>query len=276
MKFKKVYIELSDICGLKCSFCPNPKNTRGVMSKELFEKILQEVKGKTKAICLHVLGDPCRLKDLGDYLFLIHKYGLKVDLVTSGYYLANQEILMHNCIHQVAFSLDAGFDKNNPTKLDYLDKILSFCALRMQNQESRVFVNLRIQDSNQNQDLIKKICEFFGVEIFELKTFSRIKLAEYIFLNVTKTFEWASLDSKKSNPSKYCHAIKEQIAILSNGIVVPCCIDSMGQIELGDIKKQNLNQIYHASRAQKIKEGFARGEAIEELCKKCQFPTTRQ
>lgn len=36
MKFKKLYIELSDICGLKCDFCPSKKALRGVMSVEKF------------------------------------------------------------------------------------------------------------------------------------------------------------------------------------------------------------------------------------------------
>ncbi|CAK00172.1 conserved hypothetical protein [Helicobacter acinonychis str. Sheeba] len=40
--FKKIHVELSGICGLQCSFCPNPKNIRGVMPLELFEKVCKE------------------------------------------------------------------------------------------------------------------------------------------------------------------------------------------------------------------------------------------
>ncbi|MCW1582151.1 radical SAM protein, partial [Campylobacter jejuni] len=32
-----MYIELSDICGLKCDFCPSRKGIRGVMSEEKFQ-----------------------------------------------------------------------------------------------------------------------------------------------------------------------------------------------------------------------------------------------
>ncbi|MCE3037432.1 SPASM domain-containing protein [Helicobacter sp. faydin-H20] len=277
MRFKKVYIELSDICGLSCSFCPHPKNRRNTMPKILFEKVLQEIRGRTQGVCLHVLGDPCRLGDLGEYLALLKKYQLRVDLVTSGYYLSQKEILVKSPVHQIAFSLDAGYDDNNPKKLDYLDNILDFCNFRKV-QNSKTFVNLRIQDTRQNPEVIQKIFDFFGLdqEAQNFSAYQRIKLDEYIFLNITKTFEWANIEAKKMNTKKYCHALREQIAILANGVVTPCCIDATGEIALGNIKEQSLEAIYYSSRAQNILEGFCRGEPREELCKKCFFPAIRK
>ncbi|WP_145980449.1 radical SAM/SPASM domain-containing protein [Helicobacter mustelae] len=273
LRFKKVYIEISDICGLNCSFCPQQKGVRGKMSLLLFEKILSQIQGKTKLVSLHVLGDPCKHTDLSSYLDLLTKYALRADIVTSGYYLC-QELLFEPCIHQVAFSLDAGLDPKNPHKKDYLAKILEFCALH-QMRQSKIFLNLRLQDRLLNPAVLEQIVRFFGVQIKEPHVYGRYKLREYIFLVITKSFTWADMSLKKSCDSRRCHAIKEQIAILANGIVVPCCIDAAGVIALGDVNVQSLQEIYHSPRSVAIKEGFEKGIAIEELCKKCNFPTNR-
>ncbi|WP_104696879.1 MULTISPECIES: radical SAM/SPASM domain-containing protein [unclassified Helicobacter] len=275
MYFKKIYIELSDICGLKCSFCPSQKGIRGEMSKELFIKIVDQIRGKCKYVCLHILGDPCRIKNLQEYLEILKNANLSVDLVTSGFYLKSKDFLIQPPIHQIAFSLDAGFDKNNKKHPDYLQKILDFCAFKM-SYPSKVFINLRIQDTTLNLLPLQDIFKFFNKEIpRNLKAFERIKLEEYIFLNITKTFEWPSVKKEALQDYKVCHALKDQVGILSNGIVVPCCMDTQGDIALGSLWDDSLEEVLSTDRARKIKEGFRNHRAIEDLCKKCLFPTTR-
>ncbi|WP_170126837.1 radical SAM/SPASM domain-containing protein [Helicobacter anseris] len=275
MHFKKIYIELSDICGLQCSFCPNQKAVRGLMSQELFAKIVRQIRGKCHRVCLHILGDPCRIKNLKEYLDILRQNDLSVDLVTSGFYLKDKESLLHPAIHQIAFSLDAGFDKNNPTKEGYLQDILEFCDFKRK-QQNKIFINLRVQDTTLKRIPLQQIFDFFKKTIpNDFKTFERIKLDEYIFLNITKTFIWADLKMQNICHTKKCHALKEQIGILSNGIVVPCCIDTQGEIALGNVNKQSLDEILSSKRAIAIKKGFEQNIAIEELCKRCHFPTTR-
>ncbi len=275
MRFKKIYIELSDHCGLKCSFCPSKKNQRKQMDQELFSKIAQQIEGKCQRVCLHLLGDPCKIANLKEYLEILKQHHLWVDLVTSGFYLEHQHLLLDPPLHQIAFSLDAGFDKNNPRPKDYLQRILEFCDWKMQSQ-SKVFINLRIQDSTLQTLPIATIFEFFKQPIpKDFKTYERIRLAPYISLNITKTFQWADKNAKIWQEQKYCHAIKEQFGILSNGIVVPCCMDTQGIIALGDANTQSLDSILTSHRAQNMQKGFKKGVCVEELCKKCLFPTNR-
>ena len=275
MKFKKVYIEISDKCGLKCSFCPSVKNTRGVMELELFERIVAQVAGKCQRVSLHILGDPCKLENLGDYLEILARFGVGVDLVTSGFYMDRLELLLRPPVRQVAFSLDAGFDRGNPSRGDYLPRILEFCALH-QERTSRVFINLRAQDTTLDSLPLAEIFGFFGRELpATFRPYGHYKLAEYIFFNIHKTFTWADITSEARNARKFCHALSEQVGILSSGVVVPCCIDASGLIALGNLRELSLEEILNSPRAVAIKRGFERGEACEELCQKCLFPTTR-
>ncbi|WP_183029795.1 radical SAM/SPASM domain-containing protein [Helicobacter pylori] len=280
--FKKIYIELSDICGLQCSFCPNPKNIRGVMPLELFEKVCKEAAPLTPMITLHVLGDPCKLKNLNRYLSTAKRFSLKVDLVTSGVYLCDFETLLQDVIYQISISLDAGLDNHNKLNQHrYIQKILEFCRYKCE-KNSEVFLNLRIQDSTleKHQNLIKPFLESFEcVSLEGLKTQGRARLFKKSFLNIQKTFKWPDLNAPNPLNQKskipYCYGLIKQIAILSNGVVVPCCMDTQAHINLGDLNHTPLKDILKSQKTMAIKTHFLKGEALEFLCKNCSYPLIR-
>lgn len=277
-KFKKIYIEISDICGLSCSFCPAPKNIRKIMDMDLFQKACWQSAKLTKTITLHLLGDPCVMKNLQDYLNIAHSYGLDVDLVTSGAYLKNHSfaLLISPPIHQLSISLDAGFYKNNQAKIqeDYLQNIFDLCHYKL-SEDTPGFVNLRLQDTSLAflSWVKKKVLGEFGIS--DDASLSRFRLGKKVSLNITKTFQWADINHPSGSVHKYCHGLISQLGILSDGQVVPCCIDGRGNIDLGNLKNESLLDIINSPRAIKIKEGFMRGEAIEELCKACRYPEQR-
>ncbi|WP_025448883.1 radical SAM/SPASM domain-containing protein [Helicobacter pylori] len=280
--FKKIYIELSDICGLQCSFCPNPKNIRGVMPLELFEKICKEAAPLTPIITLHVLGDPCKLKNLNRYLSTAKRFSLKVDLVTSGAYLHNFETLLQDAIYQISISLDAGLDNHNKLNQHrYIQKILEFCRYKCE-KNSEVFLNLRIQDSTleKHQNLIKPFLESFEcVSLETLKSQGRARLFKKSFLNIQKTFKWPNLNApnplNQESKIPYCYGLIKQVAILSNGVVVPCCMDAQAHINLGDLNHTPLKDVLKSQKAMAIKTHFLKGEALEPLCKNCSYPLIR-
>ncbi|WQT05522.1 SPASM domain-containing protein [Helicobacter pylori] len=279
---KKIYIELSDICGLQCSFCPNHKNIRGVMPLELFEKICKEAAPLTPIITFHVLGDPCKLKNLNHYLNAAKRFSLKVDLVTSGAYLHNFETLLQDAIYQISISLDAGLDNHNKLNQHrYIQKILEFCRYKCE-KNSEVFLNLRIQDSTleKHQNLIKPFLESFEcVSLETLKSQGRARLFKKSFLNIQKTFKWPNLNAQnplnQESKTPYCYGLIKQIAILSNGVVVPCCMDTQAHINLGDLNHTPLKDILNSQKAMAIKTHFLKGEALELLCKNCSYPLIR-
>ncbi len=280
--FKKIYVELSDICGLQCGFCPNPKNIRGVMPLELFEKVCKEAAPLTPIITLHVLGDPCKLKNLNLYLNTAKRFSLKVDLVTSGVYLHDFETLLQDVIYQISISLDAGLDDHNKLNQHrYIQKILEFCRYKFE-KNSEVFLNLRIQDSTleKHQDAIKPFLETFEVISLEaLKSQGRARLFKKSFLNIQKTFKWPSLNApnplNQESKIPYCYGLIKQIAILSDGVVVPCCMDTQASINLGNLNHMPLKDILKSQKATAIKTHFLKGEALEPLCKNCSYPLIR-
>ena len=247
-KFQKVYIEISDVCGCECSFCPSPNIAKfGAMDLEVYKSILSQIKGKTKAICLHLLGDPLANANLDLYLNLALDSNFNIDLVTTGKYLKNHDFAMLCKAHQISFSLSAFLDKNAKFKDDYIDNLLEFCKFKNA-INSEIFINFRVQKHMLNLDkfhLIKdKFEQFFGVKIDYQN--NRFRLGYKIFLNFKEYFEWREPNSQ--NIQKYCHGLSSQIGFKSSGVVVPCCIDANADIKLGDIKKQSLDEVLNSAR----------------------------
>lgn len=138
MRFEKVYIELSDFCGLKCGFCPSVSRDkilkRGVMELELFERICAQVVGKARRVCLHILGDPLAVENLLSYVEILKKYKLKVDLVSTGLFLKENmfAFLLQAPFMQVSFSLSAFLANTHALSDRHLHMILSFVRINLE------------------------------------------------------------------------------------------------------------------------------------------------
>lgn len=298
---KKIYIEISDICGLKCSFCPAPKGIRGVMDLGLFKKTVLESKHYTNLIALHILGDPLSVGNLAEYLAIAKEANLKVEITTSGANLSDFDLLLKSPIKQVNFSLDALNEVENRDFL--LGQIADFCAYK-RHIKSEVFVNLRVQKRARNKNLVAFLEREFGVK--NLARFlgesakskganwdsmldspanrnleaNRIKLGDKIIIDFREVFAWNvkgdshgdSSDSRESSAIRgTCHALNHHIGILANGEIVPCCMDSQGILSLGNIKDISIKSALTSHRAQEMLKGFRENHIVEPFCKACDY-----
>ena len=81
------------------------------------------------------------------------------------------------------------------------------------------------------------------------------------------------MSAEYKGESVFCYGLRDQFGVLSDGSVVPCCLDHDGDITLGNIldTDASLEEILSSERAQKIKNGFTRRYASEELCRRCGY-----
>ena len=283
MKFYRIYVEITNVCGLSCSFCPTKSLPSKEMDLDFFDNVMQQAKAHTKEIACHVVGDPLTQSNLGDYLDIIHKHGLKAMLTTSGYFLKkhNYDTLFHPCVKQINISLNS-FNKNDTsiTFEQYIKPILALCDAKLAREEE-LFINLRVWNLDEmmsertfNDTLFKRVSSGFDVNldldsIYEERPKS-IRLASKVLIHFDNYFEWPSLKNENYGHGT-CQGLQSHIAILANGTVVPCCLDCDGIVELGDLHKSALNEILRSKRAVNMLEGFKEGKATEELCQKCSY-----
>lgn len=277
-RFIRTYIEISDLCGLSCPFCPAPKGRRGEMGLELFRSVCSQVAPLTQSVTFHLLGDPLYLKNFPLYLQIAQEYQLSVEIVTSGLYLSkfSPSLLLSSPIKQISISLSALESLREEIKEKVLNDCLELIKTH-QESKSQVFINLRMHADKLNVSLSQRLAQYFGVNNV-LQEEGRVRLAYKVFLVLTKSFEWVRAEGERESGEvrKKCYGLLSQIAILSNGVVVPCCIDCDGGIALGNIKTQSLEEILDSKRAKAIIEGFKKGIAIEEQCKACTYPAVKE
>ncbi len=284
MKFSRAYVEITNICGLSCSFCPPKTKPSTTMELPFFKKVVEELSPYTDEIALHVMGDPMVLSNLGEYLDIAYKTGLKVMITTSGFYLddARREALFHPSLRQINISLNS-FNKNSVSRTfeEYMAPILALCDEKLLREED-FFINLRLWNLDEvhserhfNERLFALLESHFDLAEGMIAAHisgerQSIRLASKILLHFDRYFEWPNLNNPIVKEG-YCQGLSKQIGILSDGRVVPCCLDSEGIIELGNLNVTNLGKILTSKRSQAITDGFTKGVCSEELCQKCSY-----
>ncbi|MCM8709698.1 SPASM domain-containing protein [Clostridium sp. SYSU_GA19001] len=281
-KFKKIYIEITNICNLKCEFCPVTKRSPKFMDINTFNLILSQITHFTDYIYLHVKGEPLLHPNLDKFLDLADNYGFKVNITTNGTLIeeVKDKLLNKKALRQINFSLHS-FDANdlNFSIEQYLNNIINFTFDAI--KKNNIIVSYRLWNLEEDTKSIEKNRHILNLlensfkldyKIEDVLLDNRgIKITKNIYLNVASIFEWPDKNLKQSDTNGFCYGLRNQAAILVDGTVVPCCLDGEGVINLGNINENNFSEIIESPRAKAIYEGFSNRHIIEELCKKCTY-----
>jgi len=282
-KFKKVYIEITNVCNLSCNFCPKTSRKLKFMDKESFEHIIKNIKPYTDHVYFHLMGEPFLNKDLEHFLEISKENQLKVNITTNGTLISDVKNILLNApaLRQVNISLHS-FEANEE-QIDfneYINNIINFvkeatektniiCSLRLWNLDTRYSAN-----NNMNIDIFKLLEQEFEIDCDlkeSLKEKNSFKLKNNVYISMGEKFKWPSLKEEELGERAFCYGLRDQIGILVDGTVVPCCLDSEGSIFLGNIFENTLDEILNSKRSKDIYNGFSGRKAVEELCKRCGF-----
>lgn len=266
--FKKIYLEITNNCNLDCSFCIGNKRNKKFIDIEQFNILLSKIEGFTKYVYFHVMGEPLLHPKINDLIDLASsKYF--VNITTNGYLI--KRIENNKNIRQVNISLHSFDTKYNKSFDEYISDVFNSVDKLVENNtyvKYRVWVN-----SEYKNMLLSKLEEKYGVIIGDYKT---IKLANNTYYEVEEEFIWPSLDNDYYNEEGSCRGLRDHIGILVDGTIIPCCLDSAGIVNLGNIYKQDLNDIIGSDLFKEMKQGFLDNKKVHELCRKCNFYDLRR
>lgn len=285
--FKKFYIEITNVCNLNCSFCPPTKRTKAYMTIDDFSDILDKIKGHTQYLYFHVKGEPLLHPELGAFLEVSFQKGFKVNLTTNGTRLSfvKEMLLSKPAIRQINISLQSFNHQEEGDQENYIDQVLEFVLEA--HEKTTLFIELRLwnleegvtQDStvNNNQAILNQIQKVFKLP-YEIKEEickgKGIKIVDRIYLSQSNEFEWPDLEKSIIGTQGFCYGLRNQIAVLVDGTVIPCCLDSEGVMNLGNIfETETFNDIITSQRAKRIVDGFSNREVIESMCQRCGYRT---
>lgn len=283
-KFKRIYVEITNVCNMNCNFCPKTNRKLKFMTSEEFLHIAKEIKPYTDYICLHLMGEPLLNPNLKSFLDISKEYGFQVNLTTNGTLIRkNEDILLSSkALRKISISLHSFEANDQEVDLEvYINDIVNF--VKKAHDENGVICELRLW--NGDSDLIKgcnnlndKIADLLKetlnshMDIKEmLHNQNSVKISDKIFLEAAEKFQWPDINGKRIGDNAFCYGLRQHIGILADGTVVPCCLDSEGNIPLGNVFEESLENILQSKRAKAMYDGFSGRKAVEDLCKTCGY-----
>lgn len=273
-RFRKIYVEISNICNLHCSFCPGTKRSKHAMTEDEFSKLLPKLQPWTDFLYFHLMGEPLCHPKLFDFLELAANAGFKVILTTNGTLLGKHADQLCNTggLHKVNVSLHA-FEANDLSTSfeDYLDGCLSFGK----KAEGKILVSYRLWNQGgadaKNEQILSALHKYFPQGWIDEGR--GIRIGQRIYLEHGDKFDWPDLNAQVQSDRVFCYGMRDHIGILCDGTVVPCCLDHEGDIQLGNLFDESMNAILETPRAKAILNGFQTGSATEALCRRCGYAT---
>jgi radical SAM protein with 4Fe4S-binding SPASM domain len=278
--FKRVYLEISNICNVQCSFCPIPEKAQKIMQLEEFERVLMQVAPLTEIVCLHLLGEPLAHPRFAELLSVCEDYNTQIDITTNGLLIGRYEdlILGSDCVRQVNFSLQS-FKDNFPDRdiSHYLTPIFKFTK-QAQLRKPELYINYRLWNQKSaaadNAEVFDHIEREFELEInrnIEVGAIKSKRIWNRLYLHFDSRFEWPSYLLPHQGTQGRCHGTVNHIGIHADGTVVPCCLDKNAAIALGSLKEQSLLNILSSPRFQAMRNGFLNGVLVETFCQHCTY-----
>ena len=273
-RFNKVYLEISNLCNLRCAFCPGTKRTPHRMTEAEFSALLPRIRPFSDYLYFHLMGEPLCHPLLARFLELAGEAGFKVILTTNGTLLPRMQDVLLNApaLHKVNISLHA-FEANDLAVP--FEEYLRGCFAFGKAAEGKCIISYRLWNGGGADELNGQILEtmagFFPRPWAEERRGPR--LGQKIYLEYGDKFDWPDLSAADNGERVFCYGLRDQIGVLCDGTVVPCCLDHEGDLALGNLHETTLDAILETPRAKAIYEGFQKGKAAEELCRKCGYAT---
>lgn len=276
----RVYLEITNVCNLACAFCPKTERDARFMSEAEFASAVEKIAPLTKYLYLHVMGEPLLHPSLPVLLQIARDAGMHTAITTNGIRLpAMADTLLKAQLYKVSLSLhswEANFGcEITEAAQAYLDGCLTF-ARNASRQGTIVALRLwngdrddRRGQNKMNRWIEEQLHRYFPDPWKE--TPRGIRLAPLCYLEQETIFDWPDDQAEETEIRIHCHGTRDHVGVLSDGTVVPCCLDSEGRIALGNIFTDDLQAILDSPRVCAMREGFRRGEAVESLCRRCGY-----
>jgi MoaA/NifB/PqqE/SkfB family radical SAM enzyme len=258
---KRLYLEITNQCNLNCAFCPLSKRKIEHLPLALIAKVLAESAKLSPYVYLHVLGEPLMYPKFREVLELAEKYQVKLQLVTNGTLLKEYQdvLLTAKALRKLSVSLQSLFTSDN-----LAEHLLSLNAFIEKAKKTDLIIELR-NWTGENPAISTYLKETFGYQD------KKLKLRPKLYLSFSETFSWPSLATEVKQQAKYCQGPKMMLCVLSNGVISPCCLDTEGLLNLGNIRDISLLEARENPRYQQLLLGFRDNKVLELLCKHCNY-----
>lgn len=269
--YSRVYVEITNICNMNCSFCHGHSRKHRQMTEPEYARILEQLRGKTEYIYHHLMGEPLAHPLLPRFIQMARQAGFRPMITTNGTLLSSRgDALLGIGLHKVNISLHSFEGEEQEQHRNYIKNIAEFAEKA---RGDGTIASLRLWnngcDEGRNNTALEQLKAVLPGPWTENTRGYRIR--DGIFLEWGDRFDWPDLGAPDYGNRVACYGLRDHFGILCDGTVVPCCLDSDGIIGLGNVFSQELTDILSSPRAKAIADGFRCRTATEELCRHCGY-----
>lgn len=268
------WIEPTNYCNLKCIMCPQRgemTRKKGMMKLGTFKKIIDKISAWGPKINLYHSGEPLLHPDIFEMIKYAAENNCYVNLATNGTLLDKEKSLklIDSGLDELRFSFDgasrevyekirvgASFENVNENILIFLEK-----KKIRKSKKPKVVIEIILMEET------KKHIDSF------LERFKILKVDEVRFRTLV---DWAGklkiseISKPEDSHYKLCCHPWFSVAILWNGLAVPCCYDFNALYIYGDVKINNFFDTWNSVKAKSLRELFVYKKVEEiNLCRSC-------
>jgi len=286
---KKVRVEPTNFCNLRCTICPSPGYTNGMkgfMDIALYARVLDELRridrNQKYYLILYLGGEPLMHKDIAEMVGMAAKMGFETHLNTNSMLLDDDmsERLIRAGLTRIHFSFDdftpeqhekirIGSDRDTAYR-----NILRFIETRRRlgsETPTQIIAALKIPPESRTDtradepvmsDEFRKL--FIGLPVTVLLIWAHHWASDF-------TAEAEGMAPRARLADYYpCHLLWNEMSIRWDGTVVPCCYDLRGEQPVGKFPDDGLLEIWNGRELMALRQSHIGGRAGRiPLCRGC-------
>ncbi len=251
-----------------------------------FRRYAEEARKFTDYLYLHVMGEPLLHPQLEEILDIAADMGFRICLTTNGTLLPKRlSALMARAasLYKISVSLHA-FEANTEKRVgrDFRGYVEDCAEAARLLGDRGVIVALRLWNADNPDAVVAARNEQNSAVLDILRTrFSGEwtpnrrgqKIGEGVYLEWGEKFDWPTTDGSIPDygARSHCFAMRDHIAILCDGRVLPCCIDCDGVMPLGNLNERSLAEILADAPAKDFLQALSDHRLDYPLCRHCNF-----
>jgi len=282
-------IEPTNRCNLKCPECPSGLGalTRplGLLKKEDFIKIVDEIKSTSFYIQLFFQGEPFINKQLPVLIKYAQSKKMYVSISTNGHFINEENVdeVLKNAPDKLIYSVD-GLDEDSYQNyrvggtFKQVDEGLRLLINRKKELGlKKPFVEFQFIVMKQNEHLIEDVKEYGKVVGVDKVVFKTMQISSYDnakkFLPSNKKYSRYILENGsfkiKQEIKNHCFALWRTSVITWDGKVVPCCFDKDAFYEFGLVNGTTFEDVWRDNSYNNFRKKILRDRKSVNMCTNC-------
>ena len=283
-------VEPTTSCNLRCPECPSGLRSfsrpTGMLRKEMFEKLIEEIGDTLLYLTFYFQGEPYLHKDFLEMVKRATQKGIYTSTSTNAHYLnyANALATVRSGLDRLIISIDG---TTQEVYQQYrvggkLNKVLEGTRNILQARKELgastphvIFQFLVVKPNEHQMDEVRRLAHELGVDELRFKT---AQIYDYE--------EGSSLIPENDRYSRYrkgeggkwkiknrlidhCWKMWHSAVVTWDGIVVPCCFDKDAEYRMGNVSETSFRDVWYSDTYRGFRHSLIGGRKNIEMCRNC-------